>query len=83
MTDVAVIRQRRQITLPPFFDWVEAGSAVDIESGDGSIVIRPKTTTKKKDFDWDKFERKIAIARSFRGERGNLSAMIAEDRRSH
>jgi hypothetical protein len=56
---------------------------VDIESGDGSIVIRPKTTTKKKDFDWDKFERKIAIARSFKGERGNLSAMIVEDRRSH
>jgi hypothetical protein len=83
MADVAVIRQRRQVTLPPFFDWVETGSVVDIQSSDGSILIRPKTTNKKKDFDWDKFERKIAISRSFKGEKGNLSAMIAEDRKSH
>lgn len=34
-------------------------------------------------FDWQGFRQKVERARSFTGKRGNLSAMIAEDRQNH
>ncbi|MEK7504248.1 MAG: hypothetical protein AAB550_02000 [Patescibacteria group bacterium] len=33
--------------------------------------------------DWDDFMEKVRISRSFKGKRGNLSAMIAKDRQNH
>lgn len=86
MTYTAVVRQRGQLTIPDqvrqMISWLQTGSVVSMEVEDEEVRIRSHARAKKA-IDWSETWRKINLARSFKGKRGNLSAMIAEDRESH
>lgn len=86
MTYTAVIRQRGQLTVPDqirdLLTWLETGSVVGIDIDQEEIRITPHAQSKKI-IDWDGFLSKIQLARSFRGKRGNLSAVVVEDRANH
>lgn len=86
MTYTAVIRQRGQLTIPDqvrhMAAWLQAGAVVGVEVAEEEVRIRPYAEARKR-IDWNEVWRKIELARSFKGKRGNLSAMIAEDRDSH
>ena len=81
----ATIRQRGQLTIPDklreLFSWLEEGSIVGIEVEEEVLKIKPHSQVKK--IDYDDFYTKMQLARSFKGKRGNLSAMIASDREAH
>jgi len=82
----ALIRQRGQLTIPaPIRDkffWLGDSMAVtfSIVSQD-AITIRPQLQTSSSY--WPKLYSEIKRVRSFRGQRGNLSQFIAQDRLSH
>lgn len=81
---ISIIRNRGQLTIPDSIralrEWASPNSAVMISSErPDEIVIRPH----KREYDWDKMWKLIEKARSFKGEGGNLSKFIAEDRYRH
>ena len=86
MTYTAVVRQRGQLTIPDqvrqMVGWLQTGAVVGVEVEDEEVRIKPHAKVKTA-IDWDKVWRGIELARSFKGKRGNLSAMIAKDRESH
>lgn len=84
MKAISIIRQRGQLTIPDSIrqsiNWVTPLSAVSISVvKPDEIVIRPHQTK----LDWDKIWEGIRRARAIKGERGNLSKFIAEDRLNH
>lgn len=86
MTYTAVVRQRGQLTIPDpirdMFAWLREGSAVWIDIDNEEVRIKPHAKMKT-DIDWDGFFSKVHLARSFKGKRGNLSAIVAKDRHNH
>lgn len=86
MTYTAVIRQRGQLTIPDqvrhIASWLQIGAVVGVEVEEEEVRIKPYAKTTRR-VDWNDVWRRIELARSFKGKRGNLSAMIAEDRYSH
>ena len=88
MTYVAAVRQRGQITIPDKIRsdlaWLSTGSIIHITRIDNrSILVKPYQEEAKQKPDWKKIEENIALARSFKGKRGNLAAFIAKDRENH
>ncbi|HLE49923.1 MAG TPA: hypothetical protein VI791_02185 [Patescibacteria group bacterium] len=88
MTYVAAVRQRGQITIPDKIRsdlaWLSTGSIIHITRIDNrSILVKPYQEEAKQKPDWKKIWDSIALARTFKGERGNLSAFVVKDRESH
>lgn len=87
LISTTTVRQRGQLTIPRKLRkkvrWLSEGSIVAIlSSANGEIKVVPyKAGTEK--IDWKQVWDKIKLARSFKGERGNLSGFILEDRASH
>lgn len=85
----ATVRQRGQLTLPDEIRekiaWLSEGSAVIIATSysQNEIRIIPYQRFNKKEINWGKIWDQIKLARSFKGERGNLAGFIAEDRYRH
>jgi bifunctional DNA-binding transcriptional regulator/antitoxin component of YhaV-PrlF toxin-antitoxin module len=84
MQNVSIIRNRGQLTIPDRvrkqLTWVAPLSAVSIVIvRPDEIAIRPHQSAT----DWDKIWTGIKKARSISGDKGNLSAYIAEDRYNH
>ena len=85
----ATIRQRGQLTLPDEIRekiaWLSEGSAVIIATSYSKDEIRvtPYRESDNEKIDWGKIWDQIKLARSFKGERGNLAGFIAEDRYRH
>lgn len=86
MIYTAVIRQRGQLTIPDqvrdLLVWMREGSVVGIDIENEEVRIKPHAKAKK-DIDWEGFFSKVQLARSFKGKRGNLSSIVAEDRENH
>lgn len=87
MTYTAIVRARGQLTIPDrvrkLATWLRSGEAVGLEVDEEEVRIKPYVKTKPARYDWDKIWSAVRLARSFKGKRGNLSAMIAKDRESH
>lgn len=88
MTYTAVIRQRGQLTIPDFlreqFRWLNTGNAVEFETADDEVKIRPAGKTKK--INWDEIWQGIKLCRSFKPRNANeksASEFIIEDRYRH
>lgn len=89
LISTTTIRQRGQLTIPgklrKKMSWLSEGSVIAILSSvDEEIKVIPykdKEVTEK--IDWKRVWDKIKLARSFKGERGNLSEFIFKDRGSH
>ena len=87
LISTTTIRQRGQLTIPGKFrkniSWLSEGSVVAILSSfDEEIKVIPYREEKEK-IDWTQIWDKIKLARSFKGERGNLSEFIFKDRVNH
>jgi len=87
MTNV-VVRQRGQVTIPDdvrnMVAWLSEGSAVGLEMVEKEmLILRPHTKAIVKKFSWNEISKKINLARSFKGQNGNLSGFIIEDRKNH
>lgn len=84
MKTVSIVRERGQLTIPDsirkIVTWIQPLSAVSIsvEKPD-EIVIKPH----QKVVDWDKIWEGIRKSRALKGQGGNLSSFISEDRYSH
>ncbi len=88
MTYTAAIRQRGQITIPrqirADLPWLKSGSVIHVSRlDDQSLLVKPYQKEAPKKVDWEQIENNIALLRSFKGKRGNLSAFIAKDRERH
>ena len=88
ISTTAIIRQRGQLTIPDqvreLVPWLAVNSVVTVATTPSQeIIIKPHTQDKSQNVDWDKVWRGIQLARSFKGKRGNLSGLIAEDRETH
>ncbi len=85
MTYTAIIRQRGQLTVPDALrskmGWLDDGEAVVLEATQGEVKIRPRSGKRKVDL--TDFWRKVELARSFIGKRGNLAEVIDQDRDEH
>lgn len=84
----ATIRQRGQLTIPDQIrsatSWLGLNSLVTIAvRPNDELVIKPYSSTGTKVVDWKKAWEMIQLARSFKGKRGNLSKLVAEDRYRH
>lgn len=84
--EIITIRQRGQITIPKNIrdeiSWLSKDSAIAVKVADEEICISPYKESAKP-VDWKNIWDQIELSRSFKGKRGDLSAFIAEDRRSH
>jgi len=87
LVSTTTIRQRGQLTIPKKLreseNWLADGAVVAILS---SLQREVKIVPYQEDVeivDWNAVWGKIKLARSFKGERGNLSAFIFKDRTSH
>lgn len=83
-----VIRARGQLTVPDrlreFYPWLSPNSVVTVSPvSDKEIVIRPYSSQDSKEIDWEAVWEGMHLARSFRGQKGNISQFIAKDRYSH
>lgn len=84
MKAVSIIRSRGQLTIPDsirkIVNWVTPMSAVSItvEKPD-EIIIKPHQVQ----VNWDKIWAGIKKSRLLKGQKGNLSHFIAEDRHAH
>jgi len=80
----AVIRQRGQITIPDKLreelSWLQVGEVVGLVIEDDEVRVKPKARTGDKAFDYDEFQRRVELARTFEGTRGDLSRAVMEDR---
>lgn len=88
MPYIATIRERGQITIPDKirndFSWLNIGSVVHvIPLNNQTVVVKPYQEEAKQIADWKKIEDTIALVRSFKGKRGNLSEFIVNDREAH
>lgn len=89
MTYVSTIRNKGQITIPDKIrndlSWLNTGSVVHIiPLNDQSVVLRPYSHDETQEkTNWKKIWDLIALARSFKGKKGNLAAFIARDRETH
>jgi len=87
LVSTTTIRQRGQLTIPGKLrkksHWLSEGSVVAILSSlEEEIKVVPyKARTER--IDWRQVWDKIKLARSFKGEKGNLSEFIFKDRISH
>lgn len=84
MKTISIIRDRGQLTIPDdirkVVSWVNPMSAVSITVvTPDEIVIRPHQVK----YNWSKIWEGIKKSRAIKGTAGNLSAFIAEDRKSH
>ncbi|OGJ22308.1 MAG: hypothetical protein A2804_02015 [Candidatus Pacebacteria bacterium RIFCSPHIGHO2_01_FULL_46_10] len=83
----AIVRQRGQLTIPDkirdVVAWLREGEIISIEIEQENVILKPHTQAGKQTPNWDKIWHNIELARSFKGKRGNLSQMIAEDRENH
>lgn len=82
----ATIRQRGQLTIPneirERLAWVDINEAVRIKTeGDKKIIIEPYEKENK--VDWKKLRAQLKRVANYKGERGNLSQFIIEDRERH
>lgn len=87
MTNV-VVRQRGQVTIPDdvrnMVAWLSEGSAVGLEMVEKEmLVLRPHAKINARKFSWEDVSKKINLARSFKGQNGDLSGFIIEDRNNH
>lgn len=82
---IITIRSRGQITIPEklrkYFEWLNPGSAVVVTHEEDEIRIKPLTS--KENINWNKIWDLIAVARSFKGKKGNLSEFVSMDRQNH
>lgn len=88
LSSTTIIRQRAQITIPgrvrKHLAWIRPNSVVNVSVGaDDEIVIKPVQKSRSDKPDWKEIWKKIKLARSFKGKRGNLSQFIIEDRERH
>ena len=83
----ATIRNRGQLTIPDEFreklSWLGEGSSVHMIATDTEVRITPYVQEAQGAVDWKKLRQSIALARSFKGRGGSLSAFIAKDRYNH
>ena len=84
----AIIRNRGQLTIPDVirraFNWMKTESVVKIiYRSPQEIIITPYIQEEVKKTNWKKIWKAINEARSFKGNRGNLSKFIAKDRYNH
>lgn len=84
----AIIRQRGQLTIPDELRekirWLSEGSAIKIfASSEDEVKIVPYQKEGRGVIDWKRIWDKISLVRTFRGEKGNLSRFIVQDRHSH
>ena len=83
----AIVRQRGQLTIPDkvrsVSAWLKEGAVVGIEIQKEKIIIKPHQSARENEAYWNTVWQHIALARSFKGKKGNLSRMIAEDREDH
>lgn len=82
------VRQRGQITIPGRIRrrqiWLSEGSIIHlIPLNDQSIIVRPYQGENIPKVDWKKIWDSIALARSLKGKKGNLSSFIINDRETH
>ena len=87
LISTTTIRQRGQLTIPGKFrkniSWLSEGSVVAILSSfDEEIKVIPYKEKIEK-IDWKKVWDNIKLARTFIGEKGNLSGFIFRDRANH
>lgn len=87
LISTTTIRQRGQLTIPGKLRkkarWLSEGSVVAILSSfDEEIKVVPYKE-RTEEIDWKQVWGKIKLARSFKGERGNLSEFIFKDRANH
>lgn len=88
VSTTAIIRQRGQLTIPDqireMAPWLSVDSVVTVATTPSQeIIIKRHMQDTARVVNWDKVWRGIQLARSFRGKRGNLSKLIAEDRKTH
>jgi len=86
LISTTAIRQRGQLTIPKKLrkrlDWLSEGSLVSVLSSLGEVKIMPYRKSSEK-VNWKGIWDKVRLARSFKGEKGNLSQFIIQDRSSH
>lgn len=87
LISATTIRQRGQLTIPgnlrKKLNWLSEGSVVAILSSlKKEIKIVPYRELSSS-IDWKAIWEKIRLARSFKGEKGNLSQFVVRDRSSH
>lgn len=83
----ATIRNRGQLTIPDEFrkklSWLSEGSSVRMVATEKEIRILPYAQEVQRKINWKKLRQSIALARSFAGKGGSLSAFVAKDRYNH
>lgn len=61
----------------------DLGQLIIIKDGKPVATLTSVSPTIQSSINWSKFLEKVRLSRSFVGKRGNLSAVIANDRQNH
>lgn len=86
MQTTAIIRQRKQLTIPEEISrsiaWAGENNVVRITTeGNKRIII--EAYTENAPIDWKKLRAQLSRVANYKGKHGNLSQFIAEDRYRH
>lgn len=86
MQGTAIIRDRGQLTIPgkirAVLKWPRANSVVSLTTtSQNELVIKPYESGGE--INWSQIWTNIALSRSYKGTRGNLSGFISSDRERH